>query len=214
MSSVSIVNSSIPVSVTFPTTQDISGSVSVLNWPTVQDVSGSVNVLNFPAVQDVSGSVSVLNFPAVQDVSGSVSVLNWPAVQDVSGSVVLGASNNIIGKVYTFENSSLVKSLTNLGNTGQTIKASAGSLFNLTVFDDGNAVSYVKIYNKAIPTASDTPVFTLPILHDTPLITISCHNVLFDTAIGVRATALYAANDTTAPNGVTSLTAFYNGFTP
>jgi hypothetical protein len=82
------VSGSVTVS-NFPATQDISGSVTVSNFPATQDVSGSVTVSNFPATQDVSGSVTVSNFPATQDVSGSVTVSNFPATQDVSGSVTV-----------------------------------------------------------------------------------------------------------------------------
>ena len=71
----------------FPATQDVSGSVTISNFPATQDISGSVTVSNFPATQDISGSVTVSNFPATQDISGSVSVLNFPATQDISGSV-------------------------------------------------------------------------------------------------------------------------------
>ena len=134
---------------------------------------------------------------------------------DISGqTVVLGSGNNVIGKVLTFENPSSVISLTNISTIGQTIKASAGSLFNITVFNDGNAVSYLKLYDVAVPTDLDTPVMTFPVLHDVALNTISIHNYQFSTAIGVRATANYVANDTTAPNGTTSITAFYNGVLP
>jgi hypothetical protein len=182
-------------------------------WATVQ----SVLPIEFGKVQ-VGGTVSVGNFPSVQDISGSVNVGNFPSVQDISGTVSIGTAlptgNNTIGKVITFESPSSVISLTGLNNTGQTIKASPGSLFNITVFNDGNAVSYVKLYDVAVPTASDTPLITLPVLHDSPINTISIHNVQFSTAIGVRATAAYAAGNTTAPNGTTSITAFFNGLLP
>jgi hypothetical protein len=144
----------------------------------------------------------------------SVLPIEFGKVQ-VGGTVSIGTAlptgDNTIGKVITFENPSSVISLTGVNTTGQTIKATPGSLFNITVFNSGNSISYVKIYNVAVPTASDTPVITLPVRHDTALNTISIHNYQFSTAIGVRATANFVANDTTAPNGTTSITAFFNG---
>jgi hypothetical protein len=77
------------LTIDFPASIDVSGSVSVSNFPATQDVSGSVTVSNFPATQDISGSVTVSNFPATQDVSGSVTVSNFPATQDISGSVTV-----------------------------------------------------------------------------------------------------------------------------
>jgi hypothetical protein len=171
------------------------------------DISGQAVRVSGTVATDISGqTVKVSSMPYLSKTTDSV---------DISGqTVVLGSGNNLVGKVLTFENPSSVISLTNISTVGQTIKASAGSLFNITVFNDGNAISYLKLYNVAVPTDLDTPVMTFPVLHDVTLNTISIHNYQFTTAIGVRATANYIANDTTAPNGSTSITAFYNGVLP
>jgi len=205
----------------------ITGTVAVSSQPylsyltdnvavaTMPAITGTVAVSSQPHLSYLTDNVAVATMPAI---TGSVSVSNFPAVQDISGTVSIGTAlptgNNIIGKVITFENPSSVISLNGIGTTGQTIKDSAGSLFNITVFNDGNAIAYLKIYDVAVPTASDTPVITLPVLHDSPINSISIHNYQFPTAIGVRATANYIANDTTAPNGNTTLTAFFNGVLP
>jgi len=187
-------------------------SVLPIEFGKVQvDISGQAVVVSGTVATDISGqTVKVSSMPNLSKTTDSV---------DISGqTVIIGSAlptgNNVVGKVITFESPSSTISLTGLGNTGQTIKADAGSLFNLTVFNDGNAISYVKLYNVAVPTASDTPLITLPVLHDSPINTISIHNVQFSTAIGVRATAAYAAGNTTAPNGTTSIVAFFNGVLP
>jgi hypothetical protein len=171
---------------------------------------------------DVSGSVAVSSGAITETNSGTISstltTLNGKVTACNTGAVVVSSAlptgDNVIGKIITFESSSSAISLTNISTVGQTIKNSPGSLFNLTVFNDGNAISYLKIYNVAIPTSTDTPVITLPIRHDNALNSISIHNYQFSTAIGIRATANFIANDTTAPNGTTSITAFYNGLSP
>ena len=50
----------LPVDVSFPTTQPVSGSVSVSNFPATQPVSGSVSVSNFPSSQAVTSSLDSL----------------------------------------------------------------------------------------------------------------------------------------------------------
>ena len=135
-----------------------------------------------------------------------------------SGSVVISSAlpsgSNTIGNVYSYESPADVANLTGVSTGGQTIKNSAGSLMNLTFFNDGNAISYVKLYNVAMPTSADTPVMTFPVRHDSPIYTINTHNYQFTTAIGIRATANYIASDNNAPNGTTSAICFFNGVAP
>jgi hypothetical protein len=135
-----------------------------------------------------------------------------------SGSVAISsalpAGSNTIGNVYSYESPAQVANLTGVSTGGQTIKNSAGSLMNVTLFNDGNAISYVKLYNVAVPTSTDIPVMTFPVLHDSPIYTINTHNFQFTTAIGIRATANYGAADNTAPNGTTSAVCFFNGVAP
>lgn len=77
----------------FPDTQKVSGTVGISGtvpvsgtfWPTTQPVSGSVSVSNFPATQPISGSVTVSNFPATQPVSIAQSV----NVNDANGSLTV-----------------------------------------------------------------------------------------------------------------------------
>jgi hypothetical protein len=190
----------------------ITGTVAISSQPPLSYLTDNVAVATMPAI---TGTVAISSQPPLSYLTDNIAVATMPAITgSVSLSAPLPTGNNVIGKVLTFENPSDVISLTNISTVGQTIKASAGSLFNITVFNDGNAISYVKLYNVAVPTDLDTPVMTFPVLHDVALNTISIHNYQFTTAIGVRATANYVANDTTAPNGTTSITAFFNGLTP
>tara|TARA_R110000868_G_scaffold303652_2_gene564167 strand:+ start:2920 stop:3912 length:993 start_codon:yes stop_codon:yes gene_type:complete len=192
---------------------DVSGGL-VVNFPAVQDISGSVSVLNFPAVQDISGSVTIPHLDKTLDsvdISGQsviVPHLNKTLDSvDISGQTLI--TNRTTSSVTTFETPALASNLTDLTILSQQIKASPGSLMNITAYNSGNATSYVKIYDASGATSSDTPVMTFPIRHDTSLATISTHNFVFSTAIAVRATSGYAANDNTSPNGSTSIVAFY-----
>jgi len=207
----------------------ITGTVAVSSQPHLSYLTDNIAIATQPALTfatdkvDVSGSSISISSGAITEtnsgtISSTLTTLNNKVTACNTGAVVISSAlpsgTNTIGKVYTYENPSFVANLTGLSDTGQTIKASAGSLFNLTCFNSGNAIAYIKIYNIAVPTASDTPIITLPILHDSPINTISIHNFQFSTAIGVRATANYIANDTSSPNGTTSIVAFYNGLAP
>jgi hypothetical protein len=192
---------------------DVSGGL-VVNLPAILDISGNVSVVNFPAVQDISGSVTIPHLNKALDsvdISGQsviVPHLNKALDSvDISGQTMI--TNRTTSSVTTFENPALVSNLTDLTILSQQIKASAGSLMNFAAFNSGNATSYVKIYDSSGATSSDIPVMTFPIHHDSNLTTINTHNFVFSTAIAVRATGGYAANDNTSPNGTTSIVAFY-----
>lgn len=93
--------------ITFPTTQQVSGSVAVSNFPATQPVSGTVGIAGTVPVSGtvgisgpgeisndagnaipVSGTVTALP-SGTQAVSGTVNVGNFPATQPVSGSVAV-----------------------------------------------------------------------------------------------------------------------------
>ena len=97
-----------------------------------------------------------------------------------------------------------------LGNTGVVVSGVSSTLQSLTISNVlGTLFGYVKLYNKATaPTASDTPVMTLP-LNFNSVQQIECHSLAFPLGIGLRATLLFAAGDTTAPDGTCYATAFY-----
>jgi hypothetical protein len=112
---VNVTNTSFEVS-NFPSTQPISGSVSITGTPAVTvssgsitaSCSGSVSVSNFPSTQPISGSVSITGTPTVNatcsgtvavsslpSVSGSVSVSNFPSTQPISGSVSITGTPSV-----------------------------------------------------------------------------------------------------------------------
>jgi hypothetical protein len=75
----------------------ISGEISISNLPSTQAVSGTVTVEDGGGSLTIDGSVSVSNFPATQSISGSVSVSNLPTTQAVSGTVTanIGTTNGL-----------------------------------------------------------------------------------------------------------------------
>ena len=97
-----------------------------------------------------------------------------------------------------------------LGNAGDLVSGQHSTLQSLTMANVGGSVfSYVKLYNKATaPAATDTPVFTLPLNHDS-VQQVECHSLDFPLGIGLRASLNFAAGDTTAPSGSCYATAFY-----
>lgn len=93
--------------ITFPETQNVSGSVSayvlnqvseisstILNFPFSQNINGIIGV---SGTTEISGTVSVSNFPSTQNVNGivgisgtplvSATITNFPTVQAVSGNI-------------------------------------------------------------------------------------------------------------------------------
>jgi len=197
----------------------ITGTVAVSSQPYLSYLTDNVAVATMPAI---TGTVAVSSQPPLSYLTDNIAVATQPALTfatdkvDATGSAVtistaLPAGANRIGEVITREDPASASNLTSINTISQQIKATPGSLMNFTAFNDGNAISYVKIYNSLTATSADTPIVTFPIRHDSALNTINTHNLQFSTGICVRATAGYAANDNTAPNGSTSIVAFYNG---
>lgn len=84
--------------------------------------------------------------------------------------------------------------------TGQVIKAFSGDVLSMYISNNGAAVNYLKFYDKATaPTASDTPILTLPI----PLKSVAPWSPLdgihFTAGISIRASTGVADSDNTAP---------------
>ena len=114
------------------------------------------------------------------------------------------------GVVISTESSPTGAVTNTLGNTGVVVSGVKSTLQSLTLSNVlGLVFGYVKVYNKATaPTSADTPVFTLPLNHDS-VQQIECHSLLFPLGIGLRATLLFASGNTTAPDGTIYATAFY-----
>ena len=93
------------------------------------------------------------------------------------------------------------------------VKASAGTVFNVLCSNTGAAAAYVKFYNKATaPTVgTDVPVITITVpASGTVLLPTSLVGIRFTTGIGLAITNLAADSDTTAvaANQVKVLTSY------
>jgi len=84
-------------------------------------------------------------------------------------------------------------------NTGVAVKSSPGQIFSIAAHNLNVGARYLKVYNKAAPTASDTPLMTIVLpVGSMPPITFP-RGADFTVAIGLRVTAALADNDNTAP---------------
>ena len=97
-----------------------------------------------------------------------------------------------------------------LGNTGDLVTGVHSTLQSLNLSKiGGGGFAYVKIYNKATaPSATDTPVFTIPIQNNS-IQQVECHSLDFPLGIGLRATLNFDPTDTNEPTGTIYGTAFY-----
>lgn len=81
----------------------------------------------------------------------------------------------------------------------QQVKASAGQIYGYQLFNTtASALRYVKIYNKAAPTSSDTPIKTILVPPSGGANLALPVGIACGTAIGIRITTGYADNDTGA----------------
>jgi hypothetical protein len=113
--------------------------------------------------------------------------------------------------VVTCMESSPTGATTNLlGNTGDLVSGVHSTLQSLNLSKiGGGGFAYVKIYNKATaPSATDTPVFTIPIQNNS-IQQVECHSLDFPLGIGLRATLNFDPTDTNEPTGTIYGTAFY-----
>lgn len=97
-------------------------------------------------------------------------------------------------------------------NTGVAVKPAPGRLFSIHAYNANAALRYLKFYDKAAPTASDTPVLRIPLPASGTLPPMSFpKGIKFTVAIGIRVTTGAADNDNTAPTvGETILNLSYS----
>lgn len=109
---------------------------------------------------------------------------------------------------------------TSLVAVGQTVKASAGSLYGMTIMNTNTTAVYVKFYNTGTITVGTTPIiitFAVPagvagnpgMLLITPDVMAILTSATFTTAIGVSATGAIGDADTTAVTASTVLAQIY-----
>ena len=156
------------------------------------------------SLQTDSGALAgVYNFVMSQF---GIEWLNTPFILPIQNGKVMVDT----GVITSIESSPTGAVTNTLGNTGVVVTGVKSTLQSLTISNVlGTIFGYVKVYNKATaPTASDTPVMTLPLNHDS-VQQIECHSLAFPLGIGLRATLLFASGNTTAPDGTIYATAFY-----
>jgi hypothetical protein len=132
-----------------------------------------------------------------------------------AGNLMVGISNiytanplHVIVDSVTLPTTSVTNALA-VSTTGITIKATTGKLLNLFMNSDGAlGTNYVKIYNVAVPTSADTPIFTTAINFGASQ-NIDCASLNFATAIGVRCTNASPSGDNTPPTNTVNITAFF-----
>ena len=103
--------------------------------------------------------------------------------------------------VVTHLNNTSGISLTEINLTSQQIKAAEGDIQTIVLTSDTNTesygVNYVKLYNSATATFTNTPIFKIAI-KDNQSISFT-PNIYFSTGLCVRASSLWADSDVTAP---------------
>jgi len=135
----------VTANVTFPTTQNVNGTVAISNFPATQPVNGTVAVSNFPATQPVNGTVAVSNFPATQPVNGTVAVSNFPATQPVNGTV---AVSSLSGRI-----------LLSYSNTANM----AAAISDTTNFSNAVDISFITVHTtKALNSTGAVNVYLVP----------------------------------------------------
>jgi hypothetical protein len=186
-------------------------------------VAGGGTCYDVEYTDDVSATIT--NFPATQAVTGTVSLTDPTTVRvrDTYGDPIVTTAGNLmvgIGNIYTANPLHVIVDSVTLpttsvagalavSTTGITLKATAGKLLTLHINSDGAlGTNYVKIYNVAVPTSADTPIFTIGVLFGSSQ-NVDCSSLNFATAIGVRATNAAAAGDNTPPTNTVNVTAFF-----
>ena len=203
------ITGTVAVSGAYQATQPVSGTVAVTGaYQDTQPVSGTF----YQATQPVSGTfyqatqpVSGAFYQATQPVSGTF----YQATQPVSGpltdaqlrATAVPVDVISVGTVDVHINNTSGISLTDINLTSQQIQATAGDIQTIVLTSDTNIesydVNYVKFYNSATATFSNTPIFKIAI-KDNQSISFT-PNIYFSTGLCVRASSLWADSDVTAP---------------
>ena len=88
----------------------------------------------------------------------------------------------------------------NLGTTSSQVgSSSATKLCSCYIMNNSAGKRYVKLYNSASATESNTPVYTLVVPSESPIFMQYSPPILFDTSLCLRGTTGLADNDTGAP---------------
>jgi len=178
-------------------TQPVSGTV------TVQQSTASSLKVDLSGTAANATAIKVDNSAVTQPVSGTVTVQQSTASNlkvDLSGTAANSTAIKISAAPATSGGLSIYRNIS-LVATGVNIKASAGQVYGLMIYNGATSTRFVKLYNKATaPTVgTDTPILTLPIPSGASVAVDYSSGIAFGTGIGIGATQLVGDSDTTAP---------------
>ena len=199
----------------FPASQPVTGTF----FQTTQPVSGTVDIGNYPALTDVnitSQSASVYvdigsscpldisSLPPIAITNSTFAATNTSTSALYVRTVLGGSAFNVVvsGPVTTINTTTAV-SITTIDVTSDQIKASgSGTITTMTLSSNLLAatlgtINFVKFYNSPTATNADTPILKVGLLSNQSL-TIDA-NISFTNGCCVRASVLWADNDTIAP---------------
>lgn len=154
-------------------------------------------------------SASTAEFVKITDGTNVVSVRDTGSSDSLNVSVVDASGNQItsFGSTVTASNTNAPDNvrITNLTNTAQAVKASAGNLYGWNIINPNATAVYVKFYNIAaasVTVGTSAVALTLMIpAQGSVYLEPSCIQQYFSTAISVACTLNLADNDNTDPGG-------------
>jgi len=169
--------------------------------------------------------IEPVNTPIKVDANGALNVViqNTAAIQ-VNSNTRDGAGNSITSTSSALDvnikNSPLIVkdkptysvSLTDLSDTSQTLRTSAGCLNSFYIADIGGSGSaYVKFYNSSTAIAGDVSLMTI-VLHKNTQVYINSSNMNFSSALCVRAVDDFSDPTTDPASGAVSITCFLSAY--
>ena len=105
-----------------------------------------------------------------------------------------------IGSAATYIDQPIAYRYVGLSITGQVVKAFPSRLYFIQISNTSASARYIKIYDKATaPDNNDTPKYTYAISGNQNIQMYLDEGVVFSNGISLRATAVAADNDNTAP---------------
>lgn len=178
------------------------------NWFTVQAIRSSANTIetttgNLSAAPAYAWrlSVNALKYFRVRATAWTSGTQVWTMIPGAYATEPIPAAQ-ISGTQPVSVTAPIASNVNSAASTNATVvKASAGTLYSVTVSNTGAAARYVKFYNKATaPTVgTDVPVFTIQVASGATLnVPFGTTGHRFATGIGLAITANAADSDTTA----------------
>jgi hypothetical protein len=161
------------------------------------NASGAQTVDGSAVTQPVSGTFWQSTQPVSIAASVAVTGTFWQATQPVSIAAAVATNNAITatsGNAYTYSRVNAAAS-----TNATSLKASAGSIAGIALFNTASYTTFFKLYNKAsAPTVgTDTPVWTIPLPAGGGFEEEFVLGEYFGTGIAYAITKLQADADTT-----------------